>query len=240
MCSRRFIAWSLISLSILFVAAIGTKPNRYYIYEDFDGNKAEYASSDLGDFLGFPNVSGGTIALSGISLTGASSSDPLFTLNIIELETSEYLTVSISDVIVNGTSIDGSTHLIGGLETVDMTTTVISLSGAPLSDVVLSLDDGSDVVTVHTNESGLSTASITSGRDLTVTGSLDYGQSSKSVTSQDALDTPHLSVGRDTQSGTSTAFDYIAADFNQDGKVSSQDVLTILMYAVGLTTTEQA
>jgi len=192
-------------------------PNRYYIYEDFDSNEAEYASSDLGDFLGFPNVSGGTIALSGISLTGVSSSDPLFTFNFIELKISEDLTVSISDVIVNGTSIDGSTHLIGGLETVDMTTTVISLSGAPLSDVVLSLYDGSDVVTVHTNESGLSIASITSGRDLTVTGSLDYVQSSKSVTSQDALDTPHLSVGRDTQSGTSTAFDYIAADFNQDG-----------------------
>ena len=44
----------------------------------------------------------------------------------------------------------------------------------------------------------------------------------------------------DTQSGTSTAFDYIAADFNQDGKVSSQDALAILKYAVGLTTTEQA
>ena len=43
-----------------------------------------------------------------------------------------------------------------------------------------------------------------------------------------------------TQSGTSTAFDYIAADFNQDGKGSSQDALAILKYAVGLTTTEQA
>jgi hypothetical protein len=85
-----------------------------------------------------------------------------------------------------------------------------------------------------------SVSGITSGSDLTVTGFLDYAQSSKSVTSQDALDALRLSVGMDTQSGTSTAFDYIAADFNQDGKVSSQDALAILKYAVGLPTTEQA
>ena len=206
----------------------------------FDSNGADYVSADLGDFLGFPNASGDTITLSGISLSGVSSSDPLFTLNFADLETSEDLTVSISDVVVNGTSLEGSTLLIGGPDTVDVATTVISRSGTSLSDVALSFDDGSDIITVNTNESGLSTASITSGSNLTVTGSLDYAQSSKSVTSQDALDALRLSVGMDTQSGTSTAFDYIAADFNQDGKVSSQDALAILKYAVGLTTTEQA
>ena len=206
----------------------------------FDSNGAEYAFADLGDFLGFPNASGETITLSGISLSGVSSSDPLFTLNFTDLETSEDLTVSISDVVVNGTSLNGSTLLIGGPDTVDVATTVMSRSGASLSDVAVSFDDGNDVTTINTNEIGLSTASITSGSDLTVTGSLDYVQSSKSVTSQDALDALRLSVGMDTQSGTSTAFDYIAADFNQDGKVSSQDALAILKYAVGLPTTEQA
>jgi hypothetical protein len=73
-----------------------------------------------------------------------------------------------------------------------------------------------------------SVSGITSGSDLTVTGFLDYAQSSKSVTSQDALDALRLSVGMEAQSGTNTAFDYIAADFNQDGKVSSQDALAIL------------
>ena len=206
----------------------------------FDRSGAEYVSADLGDFLGFPNVSGDTITLSGISLTGVSSSDPLFTLNFADLDIAEELTVSISDVVVNGTSLDGSTLLIGGPDTVDVATTVISRSGTSLSDVALSFDDGSDVITVNKNENGLSTASITSGSDLTVTGSLDYAESSKSVTSQDALDALRLSVGMDTQSGTSNAFDYISADFNQDGKVSSQDALAILKYAVGLPTAEQA
>ena len=49
-----------------------------------------------------------------------------------------------------------------------------------------------------------------------------------------------LSVGLSTSTGTKTAFDFIAADFNQDGKVSSQDALSILKYSVGLTTPEQA
>ena len=44
----------------------------------------------------------------------------------------------------------------------------------------------------------------------------------------------------DTQSGSKRAFDYIAADFNKNGKVSSQDALAILKNAVGLLTTEQA
>ena len=43
-----------------------------------------------------------------------------------------------------------------------------------------------------------------------------------------------------TAAGTKNAFDFISADFNQDGKVSSQDALSILKYSVGLTTTEQA
>ena len=64
--------------------------------------------------------------------------------------------------------------------------------------------------------------------------------SSKSITSQDALDAIRLSVGMDIQNGSKTAVDYIEADFNKDGKVSSQDALAIVKNAVGLSTTEQA
>jgi hypothetical protein len=207
----------------------------------FDTSEASYVSADIQTgYLGFPNETDGVINLSGISLSGGSSADPLFSLTLADRNASEDLAVYVSDVAINGTPLEGSTLLIGGPDTVDVATTVLSRSGASLSIVALSFDDGSDVITINTNESGLSTASITSGSDLTVTGFLDYAQSSKSVTSQDALDALRLSVGMDTQSGTSTAFDYIAADFNQDGKVSSQDALAILKYAVGLPTTEQA
>ena len=61
-----------------------------------------------------------------------------------------------------------------------------------------------------------------------------YSNSSKAVTSADALDALKLSVGLTPSNGTPNAYDYIAADFNRDGKVTSSDALDILKYAVGL------
>ena len=56
----------------------------------------------------------------------------------------------------------------------------------------------------------------------------------KCVTSADALEALKLSVGLTPLNGTPDAYDYIAADFNRDGKVTSSDALDILKYAVGL------
>lgn len=61
--------------------------------------------------------------------------------------------------------------------------------------------------------------------------SSDY---SNYISSADALDALRLSVGLDTSGGTATAYDFIAADFNRDGKVRASDALEILKYAVGL------
>jgi Ca2+-binding RTX toxin-like protein len=221
---------------------VGASVTSFDAVVTFDTSKATYVSAeiDAAKYLGFPSETAGVINLSGISLTGGSSADPLFTISLTDLNTSQDLAVLVSGVLVNGTSLEGSTLLIGGPDTVDVTAAVISRSGASLSDVALSFDDGSDVITVNTNESGLSTASITSGTDVFISGSFDYVSSSKSINSQDALDALRLAVGMDTQNGSSTAFDYIAADFNQDGKVTSSDALEILKYAVGLPTTEQA
>ena len=113
------------------------------------------------------------------------------------------------------------------------------MTGASLIDVAVVLDDGSDLL-VDKTETGLSNFAITSGSDISLKGSLDYDFSSKNITSQDALDVLRLSVGMDTQSDSKRAFDYIAADFNKNGKLSSQDALAILKNAVGLLTTEQA
>ena len=138
------------------------------------------------------------------------------------------------------TSSDGTTLLVGGVETFDVPTTVVTRDGSKMSDIAIAYNDGTETTTVLSGNDGVSIASITSGSDVTVSGSLDYDTSTMSINSLDALDALRLSVGMDTQSGTSTAFDCIAADFNQDGKVSSQDALAILKYAVGLPTTEQA
>ena len=113
------------------------------------------------------------------------------------------------------------------------------MTGASLIDVTIELDDGSKLL-VDKTETGLSNFAITSGSYILLKGLIDYDVSSKSITSQDALDAIRLSVGMDTQNGSKTAVDYIEADFNKDGKASSQDALAILKNAVGLSTTEQA
>ena len=214
--------------------------NAFDMVLTFDSNGAEYVSADFGDFLGFPNASGDTITLSGISLSGVSSSDLLFTLNFTDLDASEDFAVFMSDVLVNGTSLQGSTLLIGEPDTFDVSTTVATRSGIKIPDVSIAYNDGNETTSVLSGSDGVSMTSITSGSDVTISGSFDYDTATKSINSIDALDALRLSVGMETQSGTNTAFDYIAADFNQDGKVSSQDALALLKYAVGLPTTEQA
>jgi hypothetical protein len=221
---------------------VGPSVNSFDAVVTFDTSKATYVSAeiDAAKYLGFPSETAGVINLSGVSLTGGSSVDPLFTISLTDLDTSQDLAVYVSDVLVNGASVEGSTLLIGAPDTVDIAAEVTSPSGVSLPDVTVSFDDGSDVITIQTIESGLSNAAITNGSDILISGSLDYVSSSKSISSQDALDALRLAVGMDTQNGSSTAFDYIAADFNQDGKVTSSDALEILKYAVGLPTTEQA
>ena len=60
------------------------------------------------------------------------------------------------------------------------------------------------------------------------------------VSSQDALEALRLSVGLQTSSGTSSAYDYIAADINKDNKVNASDALEILKYSVGLNVNNSA
>ena len=131
-----------------------------------------------------------------------------------------------------------TTSLVETVDNVNVVTTITNRSGAALTEVIVALDDGSALLTDKT-ETGLSEFAITRGSNISLTGSLDYNRSSKSITSQDALDALRLAVGMETQNGSKSAFDFIAADFNKDGKVSSQDALAILKYAVGLSTTEQ-
>ena len=47
-------------------------------------------------------------------------------------------------------------------------------------------------------------------------------------------------MGLQTSSGTSTAYDFIAADINKDNKVTASDALEILKYSVGLNVSNSA
>ena len=124
--------------------------------------------------------------------------------------------------------------------TVTLSSAIITGSGKVLSDVNIAISTDTASNTYTSASDGSASASLTSGNTVTVTANLDYSNTSKAVASQDALDALKLSVGLTTSAGTKTAFEYLAADFNQDGKVTSQDALSILKYSVGLPTQEQA
>ena len=107
-----------------------------------------------------------------------------------------------------------------------------------ISDVTITGDvAGTDTnLSTTSSDQGSFILEAEDGIDLTVIGDLDYvnARPTKAITAQDALDALRLAVGLDTTSGRKDAFSYIAADFNQSGKVTAQDALEILKYAVGL------
>ena len=83
-----------------------------------------------------------------------------------------------------------------------------------------------------TSANGVWDLSVQKNTDLILEITKELGDESY-ITSGDALDALRLSVGLPTQAGTNSAFDYISADFNRDGKVTSSDALDILKCAVG-------
>ena len=119
------------------------------------------------------------------------------------------------------------------------TSKTVTRSGNALSDVTLTYNiEGSE--SNYSTVDGENSIQISASSSGTLTAEFTYSPDIKAITSQDALETLRLSVGMTTQSGTSSAFDFIAADFNRDGKVTSADALSILKYSVGLPTEEQA
>ena len=92
---------------------VGASVTSFDAVVTFDTGEASYVSADIQTgYLGFPNEADGVINLSGISLSGGSSSDPLFTLTLTDQNASEDLAVYVSDVLVNNEALDGSTLLI--------------------------------------------------------------------------------------------------------------------------------
>jgi len=63
-------------------------------------------------------------------------------------------------------------------------------------------------------------------------GLLSYSRTSRAINAQDALEAFRLALNQSTTSGSKTAQDYISADFDRNGSVSTNDALEILSYAL--------
>jgi hypothetical protein len=88
--------------------------------------------------------------------------------------------------------------------------------------------------TLVTDDQGKVTSAFDDGAQIMVCADATFTNvaPTRAVTAQDALEALRLSVGMTTTGGQSDAFTFIAADFNENGRVSSQDALEILRYAV--------
>jgi hypothetical protein len=91
---------------------VGTTVNSFDAVVTFDTADATYVSATIHADLGFPNQNDGVINISGISIAGVSSADPLFTVALTDQNSSDDLAVYVTDVLVNNAELDGSTLLI--------------------------------------------------------------------------------------------------------------------------------
>jgi len=187
---------------------------------------------------GAHNTVAGEIEIGGFSLPALTDfSSPMIEITATVLDSSQSLALRVTSTLFDDQSVPdteatfefGSRELFG---------TVTSRGGGLISDVTITGDvAGTDTnLSTTSSDQGSFILEAEDGIDLTVIGDLDYvnARPTKAITAQDALDALRLAVGLDTTSGSKDAFSYIAADFNQSGKVTAQDALEILKYAVGL------
>jgi hypothetical protein len=222
---------------------------------DAPGTGATYQALSFADgFLDATNeadASSGSISVAGINIQGFSDFDkPIFTMTLTDNDKQKDFLLDISGLVVDGEVMDGISLPVESI----VGSTVKTRKGMDLSDVVVVVtpEDGTPTTTVSVD--GKISAAISATSDSIMTATLSYSDEvflppateggdairiTKAIGASDALDALKLAVGLETGNiaegdTKGTAYELIAADFNQDNKVSAQDALAILKYAVGM------
>ena len=119
----------------------------------------------------------------------------------------------------------------------DVIGTVVSRGGGLLSGVSVTADTSSptDQLTTTSSSSGKFAIEFVNGANATITADMTHSNSSPTaaITELDVLEALRLSLGLTKTDGSNIAFDYVAADFNKNGKVTTKDALDILNYFHG-------
>jgi len=208
----------------------------------FDPADASFASISSPDFVGQTNVSSseaGTITFAGMSTSPVSTDVPLFTMTMSDLDSSTDFILTVSDFEIEDVPMAGSVLLVGAPTEHTVTASVLTRGGSNIPDVDVVMSDGINSSSYKSTADGSVSGLLTSGSTSTVNASLTYSSPTKVISVMDALDALRLSVGMTTTGGTETAFDFISADMNQDGRVTVMDALSILKYSVGIPISEQ-
>jgi hypothetical protein len=207
-------------------------------------------SQSGGMFLRATSVGNGVVQFELVAVPGASIGAVDFTISeasiaefslgpdlagwTAEVNTDEPGVISVSAI----GAVNGSLDLPSGEEVVLAKFTANGAIDLHVTDGMLGDVAQADVrVTSEafaTDVQGEMTSTFESGAQILVHADADFSNvaPTRAVTAQDALEALRLSVGMATTGGQSDAFAFIAADFNQSGKVNAHDALEILRYAV--------
>tara|TARA_A100001011_G_C14291637_1_gene836453 strand:+ start:339 stop:1790 length:1452 start_codon:yes stop_codon:yes gene_type:complete len=147
------------------------------------------------------------------------------------------LTESINndgDVIIIST--DGSTVTLEGVSSLNTTPvvmngSVLSRTGAPIEGaIVTSINSRGEVVgTITTDSLGQFNMTITEDVNLTIKKDFTHN---KEIIVLDAIEALRIYLGMVKSDGQLSSYDYIAADFNKDKKLTINDALDIFKYSL--------
>jgi hypothetical protein len=207
-------------------------------------------SQSEGMFLRATSVGNGVVQFELVAVPGASVGAVDFTISeasiaefslgsdlagwTAQVNTTEPGVVSVSAI----GAVNGSLDLASGEEAVlarftasgaiDLEVTEGMLGAVAQTDIRVSSE------TLVTDDQGRVTSAFDNVAQIMVCADATFANvaPTRAVTAQDALEALRLAVGMTTTGGQSDAFTFIAADFNENGRVSSQDALEILRYAV--------
>lgn len=120
----------------------------------------------------------------------------------------------------------------------DLAGIIVSRGGGIMPGVSIALDDSNSSSPLTTTSSSLGkfTIELKSGVSSKILADIAHANSSPTdaINAQDVLETLRLSAGLKTSDGSNSSLDYVAADFNKNGKVSAHDALGLHKYTLGL------
>ena len=188
--------------------------------------------------VGTHDTSTGQIEIGGFAFPSVTEfSLPFMEVTATLVDASQPVVLNVASTAFDDVDVDSSTATFE-FNSHELSGTITSRGGGILSDVAVTVDvSGSDDdLTATTSEAGGFLLEVDDGVDLSVLADLTHinATPTKAITPHDALEALRLSVGLDTTTGSKTAYNYMAADFNQNGKVTPHDALEILKYSVGL------
>lgn len=132
------------------------------------------------------------------------------------------------------TSARVETDTTGGL--IGLSTLTVQVTGGPAGGMAYFTPTGANsAIMARGDAGGRHSFELVAGESGTVTGMVVHDRArDPAINVRDALDVLRMAIGLDPNGGVADAFDFIAGDLDQNGRVQVNDALIVLRHAIGL------